>query len=116
MTQEEYDVISSGESKDSSDGRVDGWIDKWALPLSWASQMVNENFNNKQTEVSKDAKELIVAIAIFQNDLLKIVTHFENRLPRIQTQAVQIAVWAFIGLGVIAGQATNTRFDVKGAC
>ena len=76
--------------------------------------MVTESFNSKGSkEVPKDAKEIIVALNSFQNDLLKIVTTFENLLPKIQTQAVKIAVWAYIFLGVIAGQQTSNRFDLK---
>ena len=111
MTEEEYNTIASG--KPTEDGKLDGWIDKWALPLTWASQLVNQNFQKKgDKEVPKDTKEIIVPLNVFQNDLLKIVTTFENRLPKIQTQAVQFAVWVFIGLGVIAGQQTSNRFDV----
>ena len=111
MTKEEYDIIAAG--KQSEDGKLDGWIDKWALPLTWASQMVNQSFNAKGSkEVPKDSKEIIVPLNAFQTDLLKIVTTFENRLPKIQTQAVQVAVWAFITLGVIAGQQTSNRFEV----
>ena len=111
MTEEEYKIIAAG--KPSNGGNLDGWIDKWALPLTWASQMVNQSFNATGTkEVPKDSKEIIAALNSFQNSLLNIVTTFENRLPKIQTQAVQIAVWAFITLGVIAGQQTNSRFDL----
>ena len=111
MTQEEFTIITAGKGTDG--GNLDGWIDKWALPLTWASQMVTESFNSKGSkEVPKDAKEIIAALSSFQFDLLKIVTTFENRLPKIQTQAVQIAVWSFITLGVIAGQQTTNRFDL----
>ena len=108
MTEEEYWVLSRGGA-----GNTDGWIDKWAMPLSWASKMVVENFNQKDgNEVPKDVKELIVAINTYQKDLVKIITSFENRMPRIQIQAVEIAVWSFIALGVVAGQQDTSRFDV----
>ena len=61
----------------------------------------------------------MVPLNAYQNDLLKIVTTFENKLPKIQTQAVQVAVWSFIILGVIAGQQTSNRFlisDLGWAC
>ena len=100
---------------DSQDGSVDGWIDKWVLPLNWATQMVAESFQNKGEEVPANHKELIGATASYQSKLLTIVTHFENRLPRILTQAGQIAVWAYIIFGVIAGQQTTTRFQSPGS-
>ena len=55
----------------------------------------------------------MIALNAYQNSLLKIVNTFENKLPKIQTQAVQFAVWAFILLGVIAGQQTSNRFMIR---
>ena len=106
MTDEEYKILSVGDGAND-----DGWVDKWALPLHWASKMVNESFQRKgDKEVPKDPKEILTAINAYQNDLLKIVTHFENRLPQVQIKIVQIAVFAFIALGVISGQGTLNRF------
>ena len=111
LTQEEYNIISG--NKPSDGGRLDGWIDKWALPLTWAVQLINQDFQKKGDKVvPKDSKEIIVPINGYQNDLLKIVTSYENKLPKIQTQAVSVAVYAFIILGVVAGQQTSNRVDV----
>ena len=55
----------------------------------------------------------MVPLNAYQDSLLKIVNTFENKLPKIQTQAVQFAVWSFIILGVIAGQQTSNRFMIR---
>ena len=107
ITEEEYTILSGGGGKND-----DGWIDKWAMPLHWASKMVNESFQAKGDKVvPKDAKEIVNAIQAYQIDLLKIVTHFENQLPSIQIRCVQIAVFAYITLGVISGQGTLNRLE-----
>ena len=112
LTQEEFSLLSGNKASDK--GTLDGWIDKWALPLTWASQMINQDFQKKGDKVvPKDTKEIMVPLNAYQNDLLKIVTTFENKLPKIQTQAVTFAVWMFIGLGVISGQQTSNRFLIS---
>ena len=112
LTQEEYNTLSGNKSSDG--GSLDGWIDKWALPLTWASQLINQDFQKKGNKVvPKDTKEIMVPLNAYQDSLLKIVNTFENKLPKIQTQAVQFAVWSFIILGVIAGQQTSNRFMIR---
>lgn len=112
LTKEEYNVISA--NKPSDGGKLDGWIDKWILPLTWAMNLVKEDFHKKGDKVvAKDTKKIIEPIFDFQNYLLQVVTSFENRLPKIQTQAMTFAVYVFIILGVIAGQETTNRFEVN---
>ena len=54
--------------------------------------MINQDFQKKGDKVvPKDTKEIMVPLNAYQNDLLKIVTTFENKLPKIQTQAVGVA-------------------------
>ena len=93
---------------------MDGWLDKWSLPLTWACQLIKHDFMKKGDKVVPNStKKIIDGIKEYQDNLLKISRAFENRLPKIQTQAVTFAVYVFIAVGCLAGQGTLNRFDGK---
>ena len=111
LTNEEYDLIS-GDKTNVVEKKRDCWIDKWSLPLTWACEMIKQEFRKEGEKVVPDSsKKIIEEICDYQRCLLEIVTSLENRLPKIQTQAVTFAVYVFIFVGVIAGQGTVNRFD-----
>ena len=105
MTMEEYLRLNSVATK----GTVDGWTDKWFIPLNWAALALNkassEN-DDKSKLVPAEHKFMVSQLNNFQAKLVKLTDYFEMRMPVIQTQVMHIAVWVFLILGIIAGQGT----------
>ena len=64
--------------------------------------MVNEAFNETQI-VPKDHKDLLGLLLRYQKDLESIIIHANNPMPILYSQAVHVAVWAFLILGTISG-------------
>ena len=97
LTPKEYSVLNH-------DGKEDiWWIDRWWVPLTWATAMVNKAFNKTQI-VPKDHKDLISLILRYQKDLDILITHANNPTPILYSQAVHVAVWSFLVMGVISGK------------
>ena len=78
------------------------WADRWWVPLTWATNMVNKAFNQSQI-VPKDAKDLIAVILRYQKDLEIINKHADNPTPILYSQAVHVSVWSFLIFGTISG-------------
>ena len=100
MTQKELDMLTMG--KKIADAQ--GWTDKWNVPISWATLMLNEGAVGKEGFIKKDHKFVVKTVGAVQDDLAHIAEHFENQVPTIMTQAVTIAIWGFLICGVISGQ------------
>ena len=103
----------------ATDGTIDGWTDKWAIPLNWAAFKLNEasnidinNGNDKSLLiVPAEHKDVVQKIHNFQAKLVMLTKFFEFRMPQIQTQVITIAVWLFLVIGVVAGQGTFNKCD-----
>jgi hypothetical protein len=54
---------------------------------------------------------LIGLILRYQKDLEVIIAHANNPTPILYSQAVHVAVWSFLMLGVISGQNVNFSYD-----
>ena len=96
LTSKEYSILSRNGKEDI------WWIDRWWVPLTWATNMVNKAFNKTQI-VPKDHKDLIGLMLRYQKDLEVIIAHSSNPTPILYSQAVHVAVWSFLMLGVISG-------------
>ena len=79
------------------------WADRWWVPLTWATNMVNKAFNQSQI-VPKDAKDLIAVILRYQKDLEIINKHADNPTPILYSKAVHVSVWSFLIFGTISGK------------
>ena len=113
LTIEEYNrLVLSSPIK----ATVDGWTDKWFIPLNWAALSLNiaSHTNsipndNKSKIVPTDSGYLVSILATFQAKLVKLTNYFEIRLPAIQTQVITISVWFFLIIGLIAEQGTTSN-------
>ena len=97
LTTKEYNALSSNGKEGI------WWIDRWCVPLTWAIYLVN-NASNKTKIVPKDHKDLISLMSRYQKDLQTIIEHADNPTPILYRQAVNLAVWSFLILGVISGK------------
>ena len=97
LTPNEFSILSN-HGKDEL-----WWCDRWWVPLTWASNMVNKAFNQSQI-VPKDHKDLIAVILRYQKDLEIIIKHADNPTPILYGQAVHVAIWSFFILGTVSGK------------
>ena len=96
LTHEEYKTLSGGSNF------KEGWIYQWWIPLTWAINMINKAFNETQI-VPKDHKDLIGVLSKYQKDLEVIIQHQTNTAPIIYRQAVYLACWSFLIMGMVSG-------------
>lgn len=99
LTEKEFQILAEGSAEEE-----DGWTDKWNVPISWATLMLNEGGVRKEGFIKKDHKQVVKIVGKVQANLIHITEHFENQVPIIMTQAVTIAVWGFLMCGVVSGQ------------
>ena len=111
LTIEEYNrLVESSPVK----ATIDGWTDKWYIPLNWAALSMNiasnENIvqnDSKSKMIPAEHKYLVSILNKFQSQLVTLTHYFENRVPRIQTQVIRMGVWGFLIIGLISGQGTT---------
>jgi len=94
-------------------GSRDGWKDKWWIPLSWATKLVNNDEKNGKKQFT-DHKYIMSEISKFGQKLQHVSLYADNPMPRIQGQAVTIAAWSLLIVGVLAGQGKNFSEDTPG--
>ena len=88
----------------------DGWREKWSTPLSWVAMMVNDVNLKDNPENAKSAKILDIKDAIgktlneYGNNLQKLNTHNEFRLPTPLISLLTCAIYVFMVINVAAGQ------------
>ena len=104
ITRKEWEALTN------MGGSKDGWKDKWWIPLSWATKLINvdEKVGKKQFA---DHKYIMTEISKFGEKLQHICLYSENPMPRIQRQAITTAAWALLIVGVLAGQERNLVDD-----
>jgi hypothetical protein len=107
ITKKEWEALTT------MGGSRDGWKDKWWLPLSWATKLVNEDEKNGKKQFA-DHKYIMSEIAKFGHKLQHVSLYADNPMPRIQTQAVTIAAWSLLLVGIVAGQDKNFSEDKQG--
>ena len=106
---------------------------QWWVPLSWATSMVNDAFNNKVKGkdglIPKDHKDVVSVICKLRNDLYGLAEYQRKPLPAIYKQvhhsgffsgflicffqAVWAAVWGWMVMGIVANQNTVHLKDVE---
>lgn len=101
------------ESLTTMGGSRDGWKDKWWIPLSWATKLVNNDEKNGKKQFT-DHKYIMSEISKFGQKLQHVSLYADNPMPRIQGQAVTIAAWSLLIVGVLAGQGKNFSEDTPG--
>ena len=106
LTPKEFSLLSNN-GKDEI-----WWGDRWWVPLTWATNMVNKAFNQSQI-VPKDHKDLIAVILRYQKDLEVINKHADNPTPILYSQAVHVSVWSFLIFGTVSG---NNLFNPYNKC
>ena len=84
-------------------GSRDGWKDKWWIPLNWATKLINEDEKIGKKQFA-DHKYIMSEISKFGDGLQHISLYSENPMPKIQKQAITIAGWFLLLVGVFAGQ------------
>ena len=94
----------------------DAWKGKWSLPLLWASSMICEATEKTKDGMDvkiKELKEIMKAINAFQMGLNEVVHYDANRAPDIIDQAIRVAMWFWIFMGVFSSQGmVNKEFNV----
>ena len=91
-------------------GSRDGWKDKWWIPLNWATKLINEDEKIGKKQFA-DHKYIMSEISKFGDGLQHISLYGENPMPKIQKQAISIAGWILLLLGVFAGQGKSFADD-----
>jgi len=90
---------------------------QWWIPLSWSISMVNDAFNNKVKGkdglVPKDHKDILSVIIKLRNELHKISEYRQKPMPAIYKQAVFLAVWGWMLVGIVANQSTLHKSDAN---
>ena len=109
ITYEEYMAIKTKHGGDA-------WKSKWALPLLWAGSMVceaSEKTKDANLVKIKELKEIMKAIHGFQQRLSDVLHYDENQVPDIMVQAIRLAMWFWVTMGVFASQGmVNKEFNV----
>ena len=91
-------------------GSRDGWKDKWWIPLNWATKLINEDEKIGKKQFA-DHKYIMSEISKFGDGLQHISLYSENPMPKIQKQAITIAGWFLLLVGVCAGQEKSFADD-----
>ena len=91
-------------------GSRDGWKDKWWIPLNWATKLINEDEKIGKKQFA-DHKYIMSEISKFGDGLQHISLYGENPMPKIQKQAITIAGWILLLVGVFAGQGKSFADD-----
>ena len=110
LTETEYLILSSSSN---GGGDSDAWLDQWWIPLTWATNMVNKHFNEPPIFVPKDHKDLIGILAKYQKDLEVIIQHATHTAPVLYRQAVHLAIWSFLIMGMVSGKVLLLSFSSK---
>ena len=84
----------------------DGWREKWATPLLWVTNLLNvcDTPNMENFVKIKDFREIGKEVAGFYQDLRKISNYYQYRLPGRIRQAVTIAMYYFLIIGILSSQ------------
>jgi len=80
------------------------WKDQWWIPITWAISMVNANHPDSQGCKIKDQKDFVSQLNRFQSALHNVALYQNNPLPLIYGQALMVAIYSWILLGVFATQ------------
>jgi len=80
-------------------------INKWWVPLSWITSMINDAFNNTGL-IPKDHKDVVNSVCKFRFELHSVAEYRLKPLPSIYKQAVWAAVCGWMLMGVVANQNT----------
>ena len=99
MLKREYDELSCGTARDS-------WREKWSTPLSWVTMMVNDvDMKDKSSAKAIDIKDAIgKTVAAYCNDLQRINSYNEYRIPTSLINLLTLTVYAYLILSVSAAQ------------
>ena len=100
LTKKEYYILKGAFSGD------DGWLVRWNVPLTWASQTIlHAVMNPKDVSASciKEHKELLASIMKLQANLRTILNHTDFTTSRMLFQAMTVALYFFLLLGIFGG-------------
>ena len=109
LTIEECCKLNSAASK----GTIDGWTTKWFVPLNWAVLSLKEVGMNEGNKLLKEHKNFVGTIDGIQKKLSQLTMFYETRTPHIQYQAITLAVWCFLVLGLISSQGTVSQGELN---
>jgi len=80
------------------------WRDQWWIPINWATSIINANHPDSQGCKIKDQKDFIGQLNRFLDKLHHVAKYQHNPLPLIYGQAVMVAIYSWIILGVFGSQ------------
>lgn len=82
------------------------WREKWATPLSWVTKIVNDiEIQDKKSAKTLDIKDAIgKTIGAYCNDLQKLNSYNEYRMPNSLISLLTVTVFAYMILNVAAAQ------------
>jgi len=100
----EKGLITERELRALQGTRPSSWSRQWWIPLNWAASLINSNHPESQGCKVKESKELIKELNKFLSKLHHVERYQTNPLPLIYGQAVMVAIYSWIFLGVFASQ------------
>ena len=108
MLKREFDELCWN-GLDSDKTGTDRWREKWSTPLSWVTKMVNDIGKVDKTEPDKvkvlDIKDAIgKTVGAYCQDLQKINSYNEYRLPTSLINLLTLTIYVFLILNVAAAQ------------
>jgi len=88
---------------------------QWWIPLNWASALINSVHPDSQGCKLKEQKGLIKELNYFVSKLHNVARYQTNPLPLIYSQAVMVAIYSWLLLGVFSSQyVKDVNFENQG--
>jgi len=106
-------LMRKGELKALQGDKPACWKDQWWIPITWAICLVNSNHPDSQGCKLKEQKDIISNLNKFHSKLHLVSLYQNNPLPLIYGQALILAIYSWIILGIFASQYLDIQHNAS---